>query len=353
MGLFFVKIIQGLSYDDVLLIPQKSDISSRSEVSLKTRLSRKIELEIPIISINMDSVTGVEMACAMSSLGGISFMPRFDSAEEEANKIVEVVKKKGRVIAALGLRDNCLERAEKCLKAGAVGLTIDVAHGHMRQAIEATARLKNKFKTPVFTGVIATRIGARDLFLAGADGVRVGVGPGSICLTRIVTGCGVPQLTAIMEAKKAVGEFKNKIIIADGGIKNSGDIVKALAAGANCVTLGSLLAGTDESPGKKIMKDGNLYKEYNASTSKAEKDSQLKRNGDQKKHFKLHIEGVESLVPYRGPVEEVIMTMCAGVRSGFSYCGAKNITQLWKKARFVQITPAGMRESGAHDVMVV
>ena len=348
-----MKIIQGLSYDDVLLIPQKSDISSRSEVSLKTRLSRGIELTIPIISINMDSVTGVEMAVAMSSLGGISFMPRFDSAEEEAKKIAMVVKKGGRAIAALGLRDDFMNRAEKCIKAGATGLTIDVAHGHMSQAIEATVKLKNKFKVPIFTGVIATRIGARDLFLAGADGVRVGVGPGSICLTRIVTGCGVPQLTAIMEAKKAAREFRGKTIIADGGIKNSGDIVKALAAGADCVTLGSLLAGTDETPGKKIMKDGNLYKEYNASTSKSEKDSQLKRNGDQKKHFKLHVEGVESLVPYRGSVEEVVAVLCAGVRSGLSYCGAKNITQLWKKARFMQISAAGMRESGSHDVMVV
>jgi len=348
-----VKIIQGLSYDDVLLIPQRSEISSRTEVSLKTRLVAGIELEIPIISINMDSVTGIEMSCAMSNLGGISFMPRFDSSEEEASKIARVVKNKGRVIAALGLRDNFLERAEKCLKAGAVGLTVDVAHGHMNQAIEATSKLKNRFKTPVFTGVIATKVGARDLFLAGADGVRVGVGPGSICLTRIVTGFGVPQLTAIMEAKKAAREFKGKTVIADGGIKNSGDIVKALAAGADCVTLGSLLAGTDESPGKKIMKDGNLYKQYNASTSKAEKDSQLKRNGDQKKHFKLHVEGVESLVPYRGPVEEVVLTLCAGVRSGLSYCGARNITQLWKKARFIQISPAGMRESGSHDVMVV
>lgn len=348
-----MKIVQGLSYDDVLLIPQRSDIASRSEVSLRTKLSSGLELEIPIISINMDSVTGVEMSSTMSKLGGISFLPRFDSPEEEANKVLEIVKRKGRVIAALGLRDNYMDRAEKCLKAGAVGLTIDVAHGHMGQAIKATAKLKNKLGVPIFTGVIATRLGARDLFLAGADGVRVGVGPGSICLTRIVTGCGVPQLTAIMEAKKAVKEFKGKTIIADGGIKNSGDIVKALAAGADCVTLGSLLAGTDESPGKKIMKDGVLYKEYNASTSKVEKDSQLKRNSDQKKHFKLHIEGVESLVPYRGSVEEVIETMCAGVRSGFSYCGAKNIPQLRKKARFVQISSAGMRESGSHDVMVV
>lgn len=353
MGLFFVKITQGLSYDDVLLIPQKSDIFSRSEVDLRTEMAKGIEMEIPITAINMDSVTGVEMAVAMSELGGLAFMPRFDSAEEEAKKIAMVVKRGGRVIAALGLRDDFMDRAGKCLKAGAVGLTIDVAHGHMRQVMEATANLKNKFKTTVISGVIATREGARDLFLAGADGVRVGVGPGSICMTRIVTGCGVPQLTAIMEAKKAAKEFVGRTVIADGGIKNSGDIVKALAAGANCVVIGSLLAGTDESPGKKIMKDGNLYKEYNASTSKSEKDSQLKRNGDQKRHFKLHIEGVESLVSYRGSVEEVVAILCAGVRSGFSYCGAKNIVQLWKKARFIQISSAGMRESGSHDVLVV
>jgi IMP dehydrogenase len=347
-----VKIQQGLSYDDVLLIPQRSDINSRSQVSLKTKLCEGVELDMPIISINMDSVTGVEMAISMSSLGGMSFMPRFDSAEDEAKMIAAIVKKKERVIAALGLRDDYLDRAEKCLKAGAVGLTIDVAHGHMSQVIKATSILKNKFGVPVFSGVVATKVGARDLFKAGADGVRVGVGPGTICLTRVVTGCGVPQLTAIMEASGAAKEFKNKIVIADGGIKNSGDIVKALAAGASCVVLGSLLAGTDESPGEKIFINGKVYKQYNASTSKFEKESQIKRNGNKRKHFKLHIEGVESLVPYRGPVEMVIKDLCAGIRSGFSYCGAKNISQLWKRAEFVQITSAGMRESGTHDVLV-
>ncbi len=188
--------------------------------------------------------------------------------------------------------------------------------------------------------------------MSGVDVVRVGVGPGTICTTRIVTGCGVPQITAIMEASRAARELR-KIIWADGGTKNSGDIVKGLAAGASAVIMGSQLAGTKESPGKMKKVNGKLYKEYNASTSFTEKKSQLKSNGqDKNEHYVKHIEGVESLVSYKGPVEEVLSGMMAGVKSGLSYCGANNIEDLWKKHEFVRITGAGMRESGAHDVIV-
>lgn len=342
----------GLSFDDVLLVPQKSEIESRALVDLKTEITPGFFLKIPIISINMDTVTGVDMVQTMSQKGGISFMPRFDNSEEQANKIKQVKKSGHRVFAALGLRDDVNLRARMCVKAGADGLTVDVAHGHMTRALEITAKLK-KYNLPLISGVVATYDGAFDLFTAGADMVRVGVGAGTICITRIATGCGVPQITAIMDAVRAKKKFKNKFVLADGGIKSSGDIVKALAAGASAVTLGSLLAGTDEAPGGIIKKNGVFYKEYNGSSSIAEKEKQMEKHNGHKPHFKLHIEGVEAMVKYKGPVAEVLDSYCAGIRSGFSYCGAKNIKELWRKAKFIQITHAGFLESGAHDVEVI
>lgn len=348
-----MKFPLSLSFDDVLLVPQRSSLNSRSEVNLQTNISPKLLLDIPIIAINMDTVTGVEMAKVISQKGGIAFMPRFDQIQEQAKKIEAVKLKKQKVIAALGLRDDAIIRAEMCVKAGADGLTVDVAHGHMEKCLKIVKELKRRFpRLPLSAGVVATYEGAYDLFWAGADAVRVGVGAGTICLTRVTTGCGVPQITAILEAVKAQKKFKNKYVIADGGIKNSGDIVKALAAGASAVTLGSLLAGTDEAPGKIIRRHGLLYKEYNASTSFTEKEKQKKNGHNHTPHFILHIEGIEALVPYRGQVSGVLDKLCAGMCSGFSYCGAKNILELWKKARFIQVTPAGYREGGVHDILL-
>lgn len=347
-----MKIDLALSFDDVLLIPQKSSISSRADVSMKTEICPGFFLDVPIISINMDSVTGISMATTISKYGGISLLPRFDSEEVMADKISAIKKSGQRVIAALGMRGDTLSRAEKCVLAGADGLTIDVAHGHLSKCLEMTSLLKNKYKLPLISGVVATYEGAYDLFTAGADAVRVGLGAGTICTTRIQTGCGVPQITAIMEAARAKAKFKNRMVIADGGMKNSGDIVKALAAGASGAVLGSLLAGTDEAPGEIIEKNGVLYKQYNGSTSAMEKKRQIEKINGQSADFKLHVEGVEALVRYKGPVVDVLDSLCAGVRSGLSYCGAKNIPELWKRAKFIQITNAGMRESGAHDVIV-
>lgn len=350
---YFNQIPMAYSFDDVLLAPNASDVISRVEVDLKTEISPKFFLKIPILAINMDTVTGVKMAIAMSKKGGIALMPRFDHPEEQANKIRDVKKSGQRVIAALGLRDDTLARAQMCVKAGADGLTIDVAHGHMTKCLEITSELKRKFKLPVISGVIATYEGAYDLFNAGADAVRVGVGSGTICVTRIVTGCGVPQITAISEAVRAMKKFKNKYVIADGGTKSSGDFVKSLALGASAVITGSLLAGTDEAPGEIVEKGGIFYKEYNGSTSIKEKDRQIEKHNGHKPHFKLHIEGVEAMVKYKGPVSEILDQLCAGIKSGLSYSGAKNIKELWEKAQFIQITGAGLRESGAHDVEVI
>ena len=204
----------------------------------------------------------------------------------------------------------------------------------------------------IIAGVIATYEGACSLFESGADAVRVGVGPGSICTTRIMTGHGVPQITAIWDARKAAEKY-GKVIIADGGAKNSGDIVKALAAGASAVTLGNLFAGTDEAPGEIIELNGKKYKEYNGSTSKKEKIRQIgKYSQDKSDSYANHTEGVEAFVPYNGPLQDVVENLLAGVRSGFSYSGARDLQELWKNAEFIQITQAGVRESNAHDVIL-
>lgn len=343
-----------LSFDDVLLIPQYSKISSRNDVNLKSRISSRIELQIPIITANMSDVVSVEMAIKIAKLGGLGVIPRFKSIEEQADEISKVKKEKVIVGAAIGARNGIVERAEAVVKAGADILFIDVAHGHMLKTIEATKKLKSLFgkKVDIVAGNIATYSAAKDLYKAGADAVKVGIGPGSICTTRIETGSGVPQVSAILEAARAARSQK-KYLIADGGIKNSGDMVKALAAGASAVMLGSMLAGHDESPGKLVTRDGKKYKQYNASTSLTEKEKHVENNGKEvEKHYVKQIEGVESLVPYKGKLENSMTSWAANMRSGFSYSGTININELWKRAQFTQITASGMRESMPHDVLV-
>lgn len=348
-----LNIPLSLSYDDVLLIPQYSEVNSRNDVNLETKITPRLVLRIPLISANMSDVTGVAMAIRMAELGGLGVLPRFMSAEEEANMVYKVKKKKLLVGASIGLRNGMFGRSESLIKAGADIMVLDVAHGHLRKVIDAIADFKNKFRgVELVAGNVATAAAAEDLFKAGADCVKVGVGPGSICTTRIETGSGVPQITAIMEAAAAARKYK-KTLIADGGTKNSGDIVKGLAAGASAIMAGSLFAGTAESPGRKVKIAGKLYKTYNASTSLAEKKNHVEKAGDEfENHYTKQIEGVESIVNYKGPLAEVVEHLSANVRSGLSYSGAKNIPELWKKARFTQITAMGMEESKPHDVVV-
>jgi len=341
-----------LSYDDVLLVPQYSPIKSRSEVNLSTQVTPKIKLKLPLISINMSDVTGVEMAVALGKMGALGFLPRFISENEQADMVYKVKKKQVYAAAAIGIKDGYLERAEKLVKAGADVLTIDVAHGHLQSAIDATSNLKERFgnKVDIISGVIATYEGARDLFRAGADSVRVGVGPGTICVTRIVTGVGVPQITAVLDASRAAREL-GKTILCDGGTKNSGDIAKGLAAGASAVVMGSQLAGTDEAPGEIVIKDGIKFKRYNASTSLSEKKKHIEKNIHSNGNYIKHIEGVESLVPYKGPVTNIIEKFEANLRASFSYCGSSDIEEFWNNSKFVQVTSMGRSESDAHDVI--
>jgi IMP dehydrogenase len=302
----------------------------------------------------MTDVTGVDMAIALGKLGGIGFLPRFFPAEEQANMAAQVKKAGVFTAAAVGCREGYLERAEKLVNAGVDILTLDVAHAHMRQALDATSELKQKFgKTiDIISGVVGTENGANDLYKYGADSVRVGVGPGTICITRIVTGSGVPQITAVLNASKAAKRWK-RTVLCDGGTNNSGDIVKGLAAGASAVIIGSQFAGTDEAPGKKIEKDGKYFKVYNASTSPTEKKNHMQNGGEKLgKNYTKQIEGVESMVKYSGSLSLLLEKMVANIRSGLSYSGARNIQEFWKKAQFIRITSLGKAENGIHNVIL-
>lgn len=473
-----------LTFDDVLLVPKRSSIRSRSDVSTATALSRHLKMHIPIISANMDTVTESAMAVAMARAGGIGIIHRFNTAERQAEEVQRVKRaesyvveppytlspdtsvqdavtmmddrgigglvivddenrplgiltrrdlqfvfdnhspvtrwmtpadrlvtapagtsleearrilhenrveklplltedgrlaglitardivqlmqhpnatkdRKGRlrVGAAVGVRPGFLERAAMLLEAGADLIVVDIAHGHSDNAIEAVQALRREFSDiEIVAGNVATAEGTRDLIEAGADAVKVGVGPGSICITRVVTGFGVPQLSAIADCAAAAREY-GVPIIADGGIRNSGDLVKALAAGASSVMLGSLLAGTRESPGVVIMRNGRRYKVSRGMASlgatMSRPEYQYEDEGDDPAWTRMVAEGVEAAVPYRGSVDDLLRELLGGLRSGLSYGGATTIAELQANAEFVRITGAGLRESKPHDVEVL
>jgi IMP dehydrogenase len=469
----------GLTFDDVLLIPKRSGVTSRAQVDTRSRLTRRIEVAIPIVSANMDAVTESAMAIAMAREGGIGVIHRFLSVErqvaevrrvkraesividepyrfgpertvrdalafmeehgsagllvvdgagqllglvtardllfangggetlasvmtprerlvtappdvglEEARAILHrhrieklpLVDASGRLAglitsrdirsrlkhpwatkdprgrlrvgAAVGVRGDYLERAAALVDEGADVLVLDVAHGHTEAALAALERLRERFPdTDIVAGNVATADGARDLIARGADAVKVGVGPGSTCTTRVVTGAGVPQLTAILDCAEAAAPH-GVPIIADGGIRTSGDLTKALAAGASTAMLGNLLAGTEESPGALVIRNGRQYKTYRgmASLWAAARRQSLDGPVDDEDLSQIVAEGVEATVPYRGRAGDVLGQLVGGLRSGMSYCGARTIPELWERAEFIQITAAGYKESLPHDV---
>lgn len=253
---------------------------------------------------------------------------------------------------AVGVRSDDLDRAAACIEAGADVLVVDIAHGHSEHTINMVKLLKKRFAVAVIAGNVADPEGVRDLAEAGADAVKVGVGAGSICITRIVTGFGVPQLTAIAECAE-VGHKLNVPIVADGGIRTSGDIVKALAAGASTVMVGSMLAGTEESPGAPVVRDGRRYKVVRGMASLSanmQRKAMEKEEVSDEEWGDVVPEGVEAVVPYRGTVKDILHQLVGGLRSGLSYAGAHSLEELWELAEFIPITQAGMRESGSHDV---
>lgn len=475
----------GLTFDDVLLVPARSTVSSRKQINCSSNLTKKVPLNIPIISANMDTVTESDMAMVMAKEGGIGIIHRFMSIEKQVEEVlkvkrsesyiveepftlvldgatladaydfihkhnvtgilivdknnklqgilthrdisletnmnakishlmtpkerlvtapsgttfakaIEILKKhkieklplvnkegkitglitrkdllkaheypyalkdtKGRlrVGAAIGVKGDYWERVQAMVSAGVDVIVVDIAHGHADHSIETVKRLKKTYpQLEVIAGNVATSSGTLDLIKAGADAIKVGVGPGSMCTTRIVTGCGVPQLTAIFAAVKAAKKYQIPII-ADGGIRYSGDIVKALASGASSVMIGGLFGGTEESPGMTIIRNGRKYKVSRGMASLGANMSKKIEEGQTKSlDFGLGeyvAEGVEAIVPYRGNVSEIIHQLVGGVRSGMSYCGAKNIIELQAKAQFIQITSVGLKESFPHDVEVI
>ena len=474
-----MDIREGLTFDDVLLVPKRSPIISRSQTDLRTRLSRNITLNIPIISANMDTVTESGMAIALAREGGIGIIHRFMTIQDQVDEILKVKRsesviieqpytikpdvevreakrlmaeygvsgllvedsgklagiitrrditfekdmkrkaselmtsdvvtakagttieqakeilhdnrieklpviddkrrivglitskdilkmdqyphaskdKKGRLLvgAAVGVKGDYLERAEALLDAGADALVVDIAHGHSENAINTVHMIKKAFpRSELIAGNVATGDGARDLIKAGVDAVKVGVGSGSICITRVITGSGVPQLTAVLDSVR-VAQDSGVPVISDGGVRNSGDITKALAAGASSVMVGSLFGGTDESPGKTLVKNGKKFKMYRGMASfyaslgrkYREEGPQVVDSDDLNDYVP---EGVEAMVPYKGSVVEIVRQLSGGIRSGLSYCGAKSIGEMQKNAEFIKMTSAGFIESQPHDV---
>lgn len=328
-----------LSYDDVLLVPQYSDIRSRSEIDISARLSNNLKLSLPIFASPMDTISESDMANAIGRAGGSAIIHRYNSVEQQARH-VKATKSSSVVGAAVGISGDFLERAKAAEEAGADFICVDVAHGHHIMMQEALRRLRMLLGDDyhIMAGNVATLEGVNDLSDWGADSVRCNIGGGSICSTRIQTGHGMPGLQTIFECAKT---DRDVCIIADGGIKNSGDIVKALAAGADVVMVGSLLAGTHETPGD-VIKDGqgHTWKEYRGMASK---EAQIKWRGKYSS-----FEGVSSRVPYRGPVEDILNDLERGIRSGLSYSGARSITELQHKSRFVAQTTSGLSESRTH-----
>lgn len=468
-----------ITFDDVLLVPAKSKVLPR-EVDLKTRLTKNIALNIPLLSAAMDTVTETEMAVAISREGGIGIIHKNMSIEKQASEVdkvkrsesgmilkpvtltadkkikdanqvmskfsisgipivdengkligiltnrdlrfdpdenivikdimtkenlitapvgtdllqaekilqkhriekLPVVDKSGylkglitfkdiqkrksfpnackdkfgrlRVGAAVGVTRDTIERVEELVKSGVDVITVDTSHGHSQGVVDMVKRIKNSINVELIAGNVATAEATVDLIKAGVDGVKIGIGAGSICTTRVIAGVGVPQLTAILECTKAAKKY-NIPVIADGGIKQTGDVPKAIAAGADSVMIGGMFAGTDETPGEKVLLEGRSFKVYRGMGS-----IEAMKEGSKDRYFqdmeddikKLVPEGIEGIVPYKGPLKDTIYQIVGGLRSSMGYCGAKNISEMKSKSKFVKITNAGLRESHPHDVKI-
>ena len=333
----------GLSYGDVLLIPHRSPVDSRSDVDLSTSFTPSIDLETPLVSAAMDTVTEADLAIALSQAGGLGVLHRFLTPDEQAAQVETVTAAGEQVAAAVGINEDHVARAEAVVAAGVDALVVDVAHGHLERTLSVVTELDQAFpETDLVAGNVATPAGVEDLAAAGADCVKVGIGPGSHCTTRKVAGAGVPQLTAVDDCATAA-DAAGVTICADGGIRTSGDAVKALMAGADTVMLGSLFAGTAEAPGAVLEVDGTRYKRSRgmATTAAAEKrdDKEAEVRAD---------EGVEALTPFKGPATDVVGEFTAGIQSGLSYCGGHTIAAAREKAEFIRVAPSAKAREGYH-----
>jgi IMP dehydrogenase len=347
-----ITIKEALTFDDVLMLPRYSNILP-IETNISLNLTENINLKVPFLSSAMDTVTESAMAIAMAEAGGIGVIHRNLQIKIQSNEIKKVKNKNLLVGAAIGTNKEDLERARSLLDNGADLIVIDTAHGHSEKVLKVLSKLKKiNSETAICVGNIATGEAAKELYNSGADIIKVGIGPGSICTTRMVAGIGVPQISAIIDVKKTLNKKKIKII-SDGGIKFSGDIAKALAAGADAIMMGSIFAGTDESPGKKFKIKGKTYKQYRGMGSIGAMSSGSANRYSQKNYkdkSKFVPEGVEGRVEYKGNLSKIIYQLQGGLRSSMGYIGAKNLNEIKKKAKFIKITKAGFYESMVHSV---
>ena len=326
-----------VSFDDILLVPQKSEIKSRSDIDISSNIGTE-KYSLPIISSPMDTVTGPAMANAMHAAGALGVFHRYNSIQEQVAMVKEVPK--GSSGAAIGVTGDYMERAHALIEAGVNLICVDVAHGHHVSVKKAVESIKNKFGDNIIlmAGNVATAEGFSDLEDWGTDVIRVGVGGGSICSTRMQTGHGLPTMHSIILASQVA---KRALIVADGGIKTAGDAVKCFAAGADFIMLGSILAGTDESPGQILSRnDGKKFKVYRGMASP---EAQLDWRGETNS-----LEGISTTVPYKGPVSNILQEMDKNIRSGLSYSGASNLKTFRNKALMVRQTQAGIKESYTH-----
>ncbi len=344
---------EGLTYDDVLLVPQFSDIHHRSEVSLHSRILPEVDLEIPCVSANMDTVTEHQMAFAMAQHGGLGILHRYLDIDEMLTQIAKYQElcEEHKIhpkpfIVSIGVHD--AERVETAYKHNIRNFCIDVAHGHHILVKDKIEYLRKKYgnEVGIIAGNVATYEAALALYEWGADCIKVGIGPGSVCTTRIKTGCGYPQLSAVTQAKQAKDDFTNKnssekFIIADGGIKVYGDITKALAAGADAVMLGSIFAGCKETP-------GTVWRNENEEITKSYRGMASARAQSEFGIEEINEEGVALTVKYRGSVRHILPRISKGVRSGLSYCGSRNIQELQSKAKFVRVSYSSYLEGKPH-----
>lgn len=338
-----MKFEESLTFDDVLIKPQYSEIRSRSEIDLSVNLSKGFNFNIPIFPANMKTIVNEQVAEEFYKLGGICLLHRFSSLKDQLQILTNLRGKYKDVFdyigVSVGVQDNDYKNIETFYNLGVRIICIDVAHGDSKNCVDIVKFISSSFPDVfLIAGNVATGEGALRLWLAGADTVKCNVGAGSICTTRICSGVGVPQLSAlvdIFETRKNNPMCKNKFIIADGGCNKPGDLVKSLVL-SDMVMTGNMFAGAPETPGEEIKLNGKLYKNYDGSST----------------HKSDYIEGVKSLIETKSPIKLLIKTMLEGIASGCSYVGAKNIHELQKNTVFIKITNAGIRESGAHDVLV-
>ena len=345
-------ITEALTFDDVLLLPRFSKVLP-SETNISVSLSNEIKLRTPFLSSAMDTVTESKMAIAMAESGGIGIIHRNLNIKRQSQEVEKVKKKNLLVGAAIGTSLTDIIRVKSLIDSGVDLIVIDTAHGHSEKVLKILLKVKKiNYKIPLCVGNIATGVAAKKLYNSGADIIKVGIGPGSICTTRMVAGVGVPQITAIMEVAEALKGKKTKII-SDGGIKFSGDISKAIAAGANAIMMGSIFAGTEESPGKKFKVKNKFYKQYRGmgsigAMSAGSSNRYFQKNYKDKSKFVP--EGVEGRVEFKGKVSKIIYQLTGGLRSSMGYIGAKNLINIKKNAKFIKITKAGFYESMVHSV---